>query len=265
MGVWVLQFSLISTLGVFGLFFLHLQRPGLFAFPFPFLIALSLGLELGLSRLFRKTPSAMTALMVAATLFLQLASDQLAPYLVALALAFFFRFLPPVGGRQVYHPVNTALLGLFCLAPSSGSLDFLQLSFEKPLAVWVLILVLGGISVIWTQRASSATSFVLFFCLGAWARSMMTGVDFSFYALPLLGGGTLFYLLFIVCDPVTTPVSFKAQFIGAGAIALIDQSLRHGGFYLSLPVSVALVSCLQGLMRASKSSIELKLKARTDT
>lgn len=243
---WICQLSAISLYGLLGSLTFTFARPGLWVYAV--CLMTGLGLELGLCKWLQKKPSPISALITGAACFLQLSSYYLLAFLATLTFAFLSKSFFRVKGTHIFNPANIGILTFLCLFPQAGVQDGMQWHLADPKIFSLFVFTLGMSIVVLANRWLLSISYILFFILACYIRQLVTNVDYTFFAMPLLGAGLLIYVFHMISDPVTTPSSKTGQIIFGGSVALIDQYLRHKSVFYSVLIALAIVSLARGII-----------------
>lgn len=243
---WVVQFSSISAYGLLGSLAYTFQRPGIWMYAV--CILFSLVLEIVTAKFLKKPVSAVSALITGAACFVQLSSPNWIAFLMVLFFAHSCKLIFRIENRHIYNPANIGILILLTTLPSWGTQDAMQWYIANPYTISQLIFISGSITVVLADRWILSGAYLVFFFFGAYARQMATGVDYTFFWMPIFGAGMLIYLFHMISDPVTTPKSVKGQIIFGALVASLDHFLRHQGVFYSVLISLAVVSALRGIL-----------------
>ncbi len=177
-------------------------------------------------------------------------------YFLVSALAMVTKHLLTYKNRHIFNPTNFALL-IVCYAFQDIS-TFHAMRWGGQLLFSVIFILLGiGISV-YAKRWIVSISFIGFFVLFAFIKSLLLPVSFMVMMLPLLGPGLQLYSFFMLTDPQTSPNTAKQQIIFSFSIALIDTILRYQQNRFAPLVSLTLVCLAFTIKDYLKDQSELK-------
>ncbi len=188
--------------------------------------------------------------------FFLLDSAYLWIYFLTSALAMVTKHLLTYKNRHIFNPTNFALL-IVCYA-FQDICTFHAMRWGGQLLFSVIFILLGiGISV-YAKRWIVSASFIGFFVLFAFVKSLLLPVSFMVMMLPLLGPGLQLYSFFMLTDPQTSPSTAKQQIIFSFSIALIDTILRYQQNRFAPLISLSFVCLAFAVVTYLKDQSELK-------
>lgn len=146
-------------------------------------------------------------------------------YLFVSVLTIVAKHLLTYKDRHIFNPTNFALL-LVCYS-FEDICTFHAMRWGGQLFWSVTFIMLGIAITVYAKRWIVSITFISFFILFAFIKSLILPVSFMVMMLPLLGPGLQLYSFFMITDPQTSPSSIKNQIIFSFSIALIDSLLRY--------------------------------------
>jgi enediyne biosynthesis protein E5 len=141
---------------------------------------------------------------------------------ISIASKYVFRFRD----SHIWNPTNFGIVVMLIIASDSMAV----LSIQWGNNMWAMLVIwLVGLFTIWrVKKFHICATYVAFFLLFAWVRSVYTGQLFLSEVAPLTGPMYQLFVLFMITDPKTTVSTKKGQILVAFLIALVEMFFRFG-------------------------------------
>ncbi|MDX1931989.1 MAG: hypothetical protein SFU56_05235 [Capsulimonadales bacterium] len=151
------------------------------------------------------------------------------PYVIAGMLATSSKYVIRVNGRHLWNPSNLAIVILLLVAPETVAT--LSIQWGNYLLPMVIVWILGSVIIYNLKRFHICATYVFFFFVFAFLRSLVSGNGFSLNAFyseiaPITGPMYQLYVFFMITDPKTTLHTKKGQMLVAFLIAATESALR---------------------------------------
>ncbi len=158
--------------------------------------------------------------------------------------------------RHIFNPTSFSLL-VVCFA-FQDICTFHSMRWDGQLFFSILFFVLGTALTVYAKRWIVAVSFMCFFIIFAYLKSMFLPVPFAIMLLPILGPGLHLYSFFMITDPQTSPIKPKEQIVFAFFVALIDTFFRYQQVRFAQLISLCVVCMTFTLIAYLKNQQTLK-------
>jgi enediyne biosynthesis protein E5 len=183
-------------------------------------------------------------------------NERLWPFAFAAALSIgskvLFRAPLPNGATQhVFNPSNLGVTVTLILLPWVGVAPPYHFANRVEgianLVIPVFILA-TGIFLHWmfTKRLPLIVAFLSAFVLQALARSWLFGMPWPVPLMPMLGAAFVVFTLYMIPDPATSPLGWKAQVAFGAAIPLVYAVLISNHQVYGVFVSLVIVTAVRG-------------------
>ncbi len=141
---------------------------------------------------------------------------------ISIASKYVFRFRD----SHIWNPTNFGIVVMLIIASDSMAV----LSIQWGNNMWAMLVIwLVGLFTIWrVKKFHICATYVTFFLLFAWVRSVYTGQLFLSEVAPLTGPMYQLFVLFMITDPKTTVSTNKGQMLVAFLIAFVEMFFRLG-------------------------------------
>jgi Na+-translocating ferredoxin:NAD+ oxidoreductase RnfD subunit len=130
------------------------------------------------------------------------------------------------------------------LAPMIYTLDPTRLPHRQDL--YLLIVILGGLTVILARRFWLAATYLLSFIAISTIWSTWTGENFAYSVFRIFGPLNLVFCFHMISDPVTSPESRGAQIRLGLALATVDMIFREFYIYHSTLLAMISIAAIRG-------------------
>ncbi len=255
-----------TTLVVFGIFFLDLQRT---INQYAFCIGLAAFLEFVLQFYKRKEPGVKLGWNFVWNRVVS-ASATAMGCLLALNIPDFWWYAFPIGlsvfskvlvcrpdGSHIYNPSNFGIVMSLLLLPDH-KVYFLPDQFASSLVPLLQALIVGIVVNIWVKRYWQIISYLACTAIMAFLFSSISGFNFALLSGPDYNALSIIYLMFMISDPKTSPSKIPEQVIFGCTIAVVTVFLRwYGGIahqIIGLFVASSLFFIVESLRRRLASS-----------
>lgn len=158
--------------------------------------------------------------------------------------------------RHIFNPTSFSLL-VVCFA-FQDICTFHSMRWDGQLFFSILFVVLGTALTVYAKRWIVAISFICFFIMFAYIKSLFLPLPFAIMLLPIMGPGLHLYSFFMITDPQTSPIKVNEQIIFAFFVALIDTFFRYKQVRFAQLISLCLVCMVFTLMAYIKNQRVLK-------
>lgn len=185
------------------------------------------------------------------------ANDRLWPFAFAAALSIGSKvlFRAPLGNGATQHVFNPSNLGVTVtllalpwvgIAPPYHFAN--RVEGTANLVIPVIILA-TGIFLHWmfTKRLPLIVAFLVAFALQGLVRAWIFGMPWNVPIMPMTGAAFVVFTLYMIPDPATSPIGWKAQIAFGAAIPLVYSLIITNHKVLGVFVSLVIVTAIRGL------------------
>lgn len=201
-----------------------------------------------------------SALISSLSMCLLVRTDQLLWVILIPFLTVALKFLIRVNDKHIYNPTNIAII--IMLIFDGGWVSPGQWGNEAFFAF--LFACLGMLVVYRSMRADVALSFLFFWCVLIFGRSLLLGEPLSIPVHRIESGAVLLFSFFMISDPKTTPNSqwgryLFALLVAVGAYYVQFKIFRTNGLIWSLAFWSTLVPAIDLIFKGRKYFWSTKL------
>jgi Na+-translocating ferredoxin:NAD+ oxidoreductase RnfD subunit len=192
-------------------------------------IAVSILTELVLSRLFTgKWPHLASAYISGISVGILVRSPEIWPYALCSAISITSKYVIRWNGRHIWNPSNLGIVAMLIFA--HDTVATLSVQWDNRIWAMIVVWVLGSTIIYRLKRFHICLTYVVFFFLFAWIRSLLIpGGNFLVEIAPITGPMYQLFIFFMITDPRTTVHSKKGQILVAFLVALAECLIRlHG-------------------------------------
>ncbi|MCC5905809.1 MAG: RnfABCDGE type electron transport complex subunit D [Balneolaceae bacterium] len=153
-------------------------------------------------------------------------SPMIWPFALCAAISIASKYLFRFRDSHIWNPTNFGVVVMLMIASDSMAV----LSIQWGNNMWAMLVIwLVGLFTIWqVKKFHICATYVIFFLLFAWVRSLYTGQLFLSEIAPLTGPMYQLFVLFMITDPKTTVSTKKGQMLVAFLIAFLEMFFRLG-------------------------------------
>ncbi|CAN5141479.1 hypothetical protein BH23BAC3_BH23BAC3_19260 [soil metagenome] len=153
-------------------------------------------------------------------------SPLLWPFALCAAISIASKYVLRYKGRHIWNPTNFGVVAIILIASDSAAI----LSIQWGNNMWAMFVIwfIGLISLWKIKRLNITLTYISFFVIFAWVRSIYTGDPFLAEVAPLTGPMYQLFALFMMTDPKTTVKNRMGQNAVAFTIALVEMFFRLG-------------------------------------
>jgi len=183
--------------------------------------------ETVLSRIYlNKWPHLASAYISGISVGILLRSPFFWPFAVCAALTIMSKYVVRYRGQHLFNPSNFGISALLFLSP--GAVAHLSVQWGNHIWPMLVIWILGSVIVYRVKRFHISATYVAFFFIFAWLRTLITGDPFVAEIAPITGPMYQLFVFFMITDPKTNVRSKKGQIVVAILVALVEMLLRLG-------------------------------------
>ena len=188
-------------------------------------IGSAIAAEIFLARLFTgKWPHLASAYITGISVGILVRSPAVWPYAWTSVVSIMSKYVLRVKGRHNWNPSNFGISAMLFLAAFTGAT--LSVQWGNNLWAMLVIWVLGSLIIYRLKRFHITASYVIFFLLFGFVRSLITGHAFLAEISPITGPMYQLFIFFMITDPKTTVHSKLGQCAVAVAIAFVEMIFR---------------------------------------
>ncbi|GAB4453263.1 MAG: hypothetical protein OHK0029_05740 [Armatimonadaceae bacterium] len=162
------------------------------------------------------------------------------PYVLAAMIATTSKYVIRVNNRHLWNPSNFAIVVLLIVA--HNSVATLSIQWGNDLLPMLVVWLLGSLIIARLKRFHICATYVGFFLVYSWIRSLITGHGFWAEVAPITGPMYQLFIFFMITDPKTTTKQPWSQMLVAFLIATMEFFLRLLPQYVSNPATIILAS-----------------------
>lgn len=148
------------------------------------------------------------------------------PFALCAAISIASKYVLRYKGRHIWNPTNFGVVAIILIASDSAAI--LSIQWGNNMWAMFVIWIIGLISLWKIKRLNITLTYISFFVVFAWVRSIYTGDPFLAEVAPLTGPMYQLFVLFMMTDPKTTVKSRKGQNTVAFTIAFVEMFFRLG-------------------------------------
>jgi len=153
-------------------------------------------------------------------------SPLLWPFALCAAISITSKYVLRYKGRHIWNPTNFGVVALILIASDSAAI--LSIQWGNNMWAMFVIWIIGLVSLWKIKRLNITLTYITFFIVFAWLRSLYTGDPFLAEVAPLTGPMYQLFALFMMTDPKTTVKNRTGQSAVAFIIALVEMFFRLG-------------------------------------
>lgn len=146
------------------------------------------------------------------------------PFVFCAMISIASKYVLRYKGRHIWNPTNFGIVCVILIASDYAAVLSIQWGSNMwaILTIWII-----GLFVLWKVKLFHVSiTYLLFFLLFAWFRSLLTGDPFMAEVAPVTGPMYQLFVLFMITDPKTTVSTKNGRCLVAFLIALVEFALR---------------------------------------